>query len=389
MKSPQGNPGMTSSSSLVLFLCYVRGQGLVRHLGDWVSALVDQAGDELEVVGLSEPEEEEPGLFDQFRARGVNLQVVPSLSDPVTIDLLSQAAVVHCHGFQQLAELHRLRRSMKASFRCVLSMHYFRNGTMWKVPFTNFVSLTLLNSAANMVHFLSTRSHAEFHTANVLLRRTLPYYIFPLGCDESEFSGGDHWDQPQAWPYLPTLISGRPNIIYLANFTRNKQHRWLVDALAAMLLRRNAVLWLFGDGPELSPIRAYIQKRSLCNHIILPGHIQRRYIPWLLSYMQVAVCASLSENSPHAIMEPLFAGVPVVTSDVGTASQLVSDFSRGFVLGEPRVQEEFARKVDIILDDPRLQRQMAEEARRFMMQFYTWRVCAANSLAMYRTMLGR
>ena len=85
-----------------------------------------------------------------------------------------------------------------------------------------------------------------------------------------------------------------------------------------------------------------------------------------------------SENSPHAIMEPLFAGVPVVTFDVGTASQLVSDFSRGFVLGKPRVQEEFAHKVDIILSDPQLQRRMAEEAKRFVAQFYTWRVCAVN-----------
>jgi spore coat protein SA len=103
--------------------------------------------------------------------------------------------------------------------------------------------------------------------------------------------------------------------------------------------------------------------------------------------MQVSVCSSLSENSPHAIMEPLFAGVPVVTFDVGTASQLVSDFSRGFVLGKPRVPEEFARKVDIILGDPQFQRRMAEEAKRFVSQFFTWRECAQKSLAMYRTML--
>jgi glycosyltransferase involved in cell wall biosynthesis len=357
-------------------------------MADWLAALTDQAGGEFEIVGLSEPEEQEPGLFDRLRARGVtNLQVVQSLADPVAVGLLSQAAVVHCHGFRQLAELHQLRRRTGASFRCALSIHYFRNGTMWQVPFVNYVSVNLLNKAAHTLHFLSTRSHAEFNSANLLLRRTLPYHIFPLGCDESEFSSDGPADQPQAWRYLAALTAGRPNVVYLANFTRSKRHRWLVEAVATLLLRRNAVLWLFGDGPELPRIQEYVQERSLGDHVILPGRVQRRYIPWLLSHMQVAVCPSLSENSPHAIMEPLFAGVPVVTFDVGTASQLVSDFSRGFVLGEPRVQKEFARKVDIILGDPQLWRRMAEEAKRFVTQFYTWRVCAVNSLAMYRTML--
>ena len=379
---------MTSSPPLIIFLCHVRGVGLTRHLADWLSALVDQAGDEFKIVGLSGPDEQEDGLFERLRARGVtDLQVIQSLSDPVTIDLLTQAAVVHCHGFQQLAELRQLRRRTGASFRCVLSIHYFRNGTVWRVPFANYTSGALLNKAAQAVHFLSARSHAEFNSGNVLLRRTLPYYIFPLGCAEAEFSRDGHLDQPKAWQYLSTLTAGRPNIVYLANFTRNKQHRWLVDAIEALLLRRNAVLWFLGDGPELPRIREYVQERSLGNHVILPGRVQRRYIPWLLSCMQVAVCTSLSENSPHAIMEPLFAGVPVVTFDVGTASQLVSDFSRGFVLGEPRVKEEFSRKVDIILGDPQLQRRMAEGAKCFVTQFYTWRVCAANSLAMYRTML--
>ncbi len=379
---------MTSSSPVIIFLCHARGQGLLHNLADWLTALASEANDEFKIVGLSEPKEQEPGLLDRLRARGVtNLHVVQSLSDPVTIDILSQAAVVHCHGFQQLAELHQVRRRTGASFRCVLSIHYFRNGTVWKVPFANYISWILLNKAVHMVHFLSMRSHTEFNSANVLLRRTLPYYIFPLGCDESEFSRDGHSDQPQPWQYLATLTAGRPNIVYLASFTRNKQHRWLVDAMATLLLRRNAVLWLLGDGPELPRLRKHVQKQSLSNHVIFPGRVQRRYIPWLLSCMQVSVCSSLSENSPHAIMEPLFAGVPVVTFDVGTAIQLVSDFSRGFVLGKPRVPEEFARKVDIILGDPQFQRRMAEEAKRFVSQFFTWRECAQKSLAMYRTML--
>ena len=380
---------MTSSPPpLVVFLCYSSGIGLLYNLADWFSALTSQAGGEFEIVGLTEPGENEPGQYERLRATGTTrLQVVHSLSDPIAIGTLSRAAVVHCHGFRQLAELHRLRGTIGATYRCVLSLHYFRNGTPLRMPFTNYISGTLLNKAAHTVHFLSARSRVEFTKANVLFRRTLPYFIFPLGCDETEFSREGHAARPQAWPYLALLSEGRPNIIYLANFTRNKQHRWLVDALAESLLRHNAVLWLLGEGPEMGRVQEFVRTQALEKHVVFPGRVRRSYVPWLLSYMQVAVCSSKSENSPHAIMEPLFGGVPVVTFDVGTASQLVSDFGRGFVLGNSRVPEEFARKVDIILKDPQLQRRMAEEAKRFVMQFYTWRVCADKSLAMYRTML--
>ena len=355
---------------------------------DWLIALADQASDEFKIVGLSVPEEQEHGLFDRLRAHGVaNLQVVQSLTDPVAIKLLSQAAVVHCHGFHQLAELHQLRRRIGASFRCVISIHYFRNGTIWKVPFSNFISGTLLNKAAHMLHYLSMRSQTEFTDTNFFLKRTLPYYIFPLGCDEEKFPIDGRVEQPQEWEHLATLSEGRPNIVYLANFFKNKQHRWLIDAIEKSLLRNNAVLWLLGEGPEREAIQELIRLRALSKHVICPGRVQRLYIPWFLSYMQVAVCSSLSENSPHAIMEPLFAGVPVVTFDVGTASELVSDFSRGFVLGKPRVQGEFARKVDIILENSQLRRHMAKEAKHFVAQFYTWRDCARKSMAMYRTML--
>ncbi len=379
---------MTSSPPLVIFLCYARGQGLLHHLADWLTALTDLAGTDFEIIGLSEPEEQDKGLYDSLRRRGVtNLQIVQSLSDPISLELLSRATLVHCHGFQQLADLSQLRRKIRASFRCVISIHYFRNGTVWKLPFTNYISGTLLNKTAPMIHFLSMRSHSEFNNRNFLLRRALPYYIFPLGCDETEFAEIDYSDQPPEWQYLSTLAADKPNIVYLAAFTRNKQHRWLVDALAPILIRRNALLWLMGDGPELLRIREYIHKQQLSDHVICPGCIERRYIPWLLSYMQVAVCTSLSENSPHAIMEPLFAGVPVVTFDVGTASQLVSDFSTGFLLGKPRSKEEFARKIDIILCDSLLQRHMAEDAKHFVTQYYSWHVCAGKTLAMYRSTL--
>lgn len=297
----------------VVFLCYERTLGLLYNLADWLSALTIQAGDEFEIVGLSRPWEQEQGLFQRIDNSGtVHMHVVQSLSDPVAVRELAQAAVVHCHGFRQLWELYNLRRSTKATFRCTISIHYFWNGTPWKVPFTNCVSGGLLNKAASTIHFLSTRAQTDFMQTNILLRQTLPYYIFPLGCDDEEFSGSGSLDGLRKWEYLPILTSDRPNIVYLANFTKNKQHRWLIDALSILLLRRNAVLWLLGDGPERQRVAAYVRKRSLGNHVMIPGRIQRKCIPELLSRMQVAVCASKSENSPHGIMEPMFAGVPVV-----------------------------------------------------------------------------
>jgi len=379
---------VTTGKPLVLFLCYEQVQGLHYHFADWLAALSEEKDPGFEIVGLTIPREQESGLLDSIRARGVtNLMVVKSLAEPAVRELLARAAIVHCQGFRQLAEVHRLRAEMGAQLQCLISLHFFRNGTSWRIPFANYASARLLQEACDVVHFLSPRSRAEFEDCNLFVNPALPCFVFPLGCRATEFAINSQPAGLQRWEHLPTLLSGRLNLVYLANFTPNKQQRWLIQALSRTLQKHNAVLWLFGDGAERGSIRRYVDQHSLSDYVMLPGHIHRALIPWILTKMDIAVCCSRSENSPFAIMEPLFAGIPVVTLNVGTAAELVSDFSSGFLLGNRRSHAEFARKVDLLLSDTDLRRQMSVEAKRFVAANYTWSTCARKTLAMYRAML--
>jgi len=372
----------------VLFLCYEQAQGLHYHFADWLAALLEEEQPGFEIVGLTTPREQESGLLDSIRARGVtNLLVVKSLAEPAVRELLARAAIVHCQGFRQLAEVHRLRAEMGAQFQCLISLHFFRNGTPWRIPFANYASARLLQEACDVVHFLSPRSRTEFEECNLLLNPALPCFVFPLGCRAIEFEIERQPAELQRWEYLPTLLSGRLNLVYLANFTPNKQQGWLIQTLSRILQKHHGVLWLLGDGPERASIQRYVHQHALSDYVMLPGHIHRAFIPWILTKMDVAVCCSRSENSPFAIMEPLFAGIPVVSLNVGTAAQLVSDFSSGFLLGNRRSHAEFARKVELLLSDTDLRRQMSVEAKRFVAANYTWSKCARKTLAMYRAIL--
>ena len=62
-----------------------------------------------------------------------------------------------------------------------------------------------------------------------------------------------------------------------------------------------------GDAGERKKIIRYINKNGLAQYVQMPGEVDRKYIPSILKQMDFAVCTSKSENSPHAIMEPMFA----------------------------------------------------------------------------------
>ncbi len=367
----------------VLFLGFDNKIGLTYHFVDWATTLAEFADGALRIVFVTLNKQQNEGLHDRLtHVRSIDVITIDRVEDLDTLDFLGDVDVVHCHGFKQAARMLKLRRTRKQSFKTAITMHAFRHGSWLRPFYANLVSLLYANRI-DAVNFLSHTSKDEFMKYNLFYKKSNRSFVFPLGCNTDEFLRDEPLD---SLPFYDDLCQGGKNIIYLAEFSRRKQHIWLLKTVKSVLIGEGAALWLFGGGPEREKVIRYVGDNGLTDHVKLPGRVDRRFIPTILRHMNVAVCASKSENSPHAIMEPMFAGVPVVTLNIGTASYLIRDFSNGFVVRNRAEPDNFRRAVEFLLQNKDAAAAMGKNNQQAANQWLTWQAASRNAVNMYQSM---
>ena len=86
-------------------------------------------------------------------------------------------------------------------------------------------------------------------------------------------------------------------------------------------------------------------------------------VPSFLRAADICVFTSVSEASPSTVWEAMSMGRAVVTTDVGSVSQYIRDGKSGFVVPIRDVKA-LAQRVELLLGNPALRRQMGTEARK-------------------------
>lgn len=110
------------------------------------------------------------------------------------------------------------------------------------------------------------------------------------------------------------LPAAAPLIVSIGRLSKEKGHRFLIEALA-VLENANACVVLIGDGPEREGLCEQAEKLGIAERVIFAGH-QRDPQPFLEA-ASVFVLPSLSEGSPNVLLEAMRSAKPIVATRVG------------------------------------------------------------------------
>lgn len=163
-------------------------------------------------------------------------------------------------------------------------------------------------------------------------------------------------------------VSGRPRprLVHVSNFRPVKAPHGVVEVFAAVRERRDAELWLIGDGPELPSVLAALDRSGLRRDVHVLGY--RTDVGPLLAQCDVLVMSSLEESFCLAALEAMAGGLAVVGPDVGGLTEL-SGHGRTAMLYERGDYVAAARLVETLLSDDQLRlglrRVATEHARTF------------------------
>ena len=106
---------------------------------------------------------------------------------------------------------------------------------------------------------------------------------------------------------------------------------------------------------------------------MLPGRVHRAAMPSIMSNCSCAIVTSSEETFGHNILEPLVYGIPVITTDVGIASDLVYNQLNGIILYSPDdLVNQLEQAMSHLLDNRLHYASYATKFSSYYKSIYTW-----------------
>ena len=153
-------------------------------------------------------------------------------------------------------------------------------------------------------------------------------------------------------------------LIYAAEFSARKSQAVLIQAMGR--LPETVLLALAGEGALRGECQELARKQGLEERVLFPGQV--RDIPAWYAMADGAVSASRSEGLPFNVIEAMYAGLPVVASEVKGHSDLIKDGETGLLYpyGDESACAESVRR---LLEDEALRERLAWNAKAQVKQY--------------------
>ncbi|HEY6962568.1 MAG TPA: glycosyltransferase family 4 protein [Gaiellaceae bacterium] len=149
------------------------------------------------------------------------------------------------------------------------------------------------------------------------------------------------------------LVDG--TFVFVGRLTEQKALPVLLDAIQRV---DGARLDIVGDGPE----RAELERRAP-DRVRFVGALPRAGVLAHLAGARAAVLSSAWENLPHAAVEALAVGTPVVSTAVGGVPEVVHDGENGLLV-PPNDPDALALALRRVLEDDDLHARLAANAQQ-------------------------
>jgi len=157
--------------------------------------------------------------------------------------------------------------------------------------------------------------------------------------------------------------NGMVVLLYAGHFGAHKGLQVLVRALPLMRGLDKVRLDLVGDGPDMTSLRALVQRLGLAAQVRFRGKIQPAAMPDVYAACDLFVLPSIwPENQPVCLMEAMACARPVVASRVGGIPDMIANDVEG-ILVAPNDPRALADALDRLVAAPDLRMRMGQRGR--------------------------
>lgn len=138
-----------------------------------------------------------------------------------------------------------------------------------------------------------------------------------------------------------------------------------------------------GEGERKNKLEEFTKELNIQKHTHFIGRCG--IIPELLSISYVCCLTSTAEGFSNSILEYMFAGKPVVATNVGGASEAIDHGETGFLV-ESNDDESLAKYLSVLLKDSQKTNEMGMRAKAIIEEKFSTKTQLQNIIKLYQTL---
>lgn len=159
----------------------------------------------------------------------------------------------------------------------------------------------------------------------------------------------------------------------------------LLEAVAKLRTERDVDLVVVGRPREDGPALRTIERLGLQDAVRFVSGLPERELVDLFGSATVGVVPSLYEGFSLPAIELMSCATPLVATTAGALPEVVGDAALAVPPGDP---EALAAAIGRLLDDPELAARLGAAGRARVVERFTWRAVAEQTVAWYRSVLS-
>jgi glycosyltransferase involved in cell wall biosynthesis len=159
--------------------------------------------------------------------------------------------------------------------------------------------------------------------------------------------------------------------------------RILEIALECKLRNLNVHFTISGDGPLFTDLKLKAIELELPIQFLgWQSDIER-----ILSFSDLVILTSENEGMPVALIQAQMAGIPVLTTDVGSASEVLIHEKSGFCLDYSA--KDFVDKIETLINNPQMQKAFSEAGKKNAIEKFSRSRLVSDHANLYRRLISQ
>jgi glycosyltransferase involved in cell wall biosynthesis len=218
------------------------------------------------------------------------------------------------------------------------------------------------------------------NTASTARRMTQEYrnlptpVIIPMGIDADHFR-----KNTESLPSLYQKADGKIILLFVGRLIEIKGVHILIEAFTLLpdTIKKNAVLWIIGDGDEKSSLQEKAKELGIENSVSFVGTVNYHNINKYYSAADIFIGPSVqgtsgeTEGQGVVFLEAFASCLPVIASKIGGIVDIIDHEQTGLLVDAGNAQQ-LAGTIATLLSDEALQKKLTDNALNLVKQQYTW-----------------